>query len=210
MGDENPICTHGDYSKPSHKGYRNTIELPIWNNMIPLRSDTIQLVLNGCSFHRLRSEDPNQHLTDFLKLVDSLNLDGENKERTRLRCREIKGRNKDGKNRVKKIEKIIRESTFGFKPDTRNNQNIKSQHDPDPQSTPQVHPSFEENIPPVTYPDKVEKIIGILIEVEPSDETPLEDLGLNIYSHYILLSSKEIPNFDESERQPQPLPNYPP
>ncbi|GKB66233.1 zinc finger, CCHC-type containing protein, partial [Tanacetum coccineum] len=32
----------------------------------------------------LRSEDPNQHLKDFLKLVDSLDLDGENRERTRL------------------------------------------------------------------------------------------------------------------------------
>ncbi|GKC93745.1 zinc finger, CCHC-type containing protein [Tanacetum coccineum] len=30
-------------------------------------------------------EDPNQHLKDFLKLVDSLDLDGENRERTRLR-----------------------------------------------------------------------------------------------------------------------------
>ncbi|GJY19360.1 hypothetical protein Tco_0390851 [Tanacetum coccineum] len=39
---------------------------------------------NGYSFHGLRSEDPNQHLKDFLKLVDSLNLDGENRERTRL------------------------------------------------------------------------------------------------------------------------------
>ncbi|GJX64905.1 hypothetical protein Tco_0299248 [Tanacetum coccineum] len=47
MGDENPIRTLGDYSKPSHEGYMNTIELP----------------------------DPNQHLKDFLKLVDSLDLD---------------------------------------------------------------------------------------------------------------------------------------
>nr|GEW79960.1 hypothetical protein [Tanacetum cinerariifolium] len=31
MGDENPIRTLGDYSKPSHKGYRNTIELPEGN-----------------------------------------------------------------------------------------------------------------------------------------------------------------------------------
>ncbi|GJS08970.1 zinc finger, CCHC-type containing protein [Tanacetum coccineum] len=85
MGDENPIRTLGDYSKPSHEGYRNTIELPVGNNMVPLRSDTIRLVQNGCSFHGLRSEDPNQHLKDFLKLVDSLDLDGENKERTRLR-----------------------------------------------------------------------------------------------------------------------------
>ncbi|GJR13708.1 zinc finger, CCHC-type containing protein [Tanacetum coccineum] len=55
MGDENPIRTLGDYSRPSHVGYRNTIELPEGNNM------------------------------DFLKLVDSLDLDGENRERTRLR-----------------------------------------------------------------------------------------------------------------------------
>ncbi|GJS75084.1 hypothetical protein Tco_0724965 [Tanacetum coccineum] len=57
MGDENPIRTLGDYSKPSHEGYRNTIELP----------------------------DPNQHLKDFLKLVDSLDLDGENRERMHIK-----------------------------------------------------------------------------------------------------------------------------
>ncbi|GKE42041.1 zinc finger, CCHC-type containing protein, partial [Tanacetum coccineum] len=54
------------------------------NNVVPLRSDIIRLVQNGYSFHGLRSQDPNQHLKNFLKLVDSLDLDGENKERTRL------------------------------------------------------------------------------------------------------------------------------
>ncbi|GJS36905.1 hypothetical protein Tco_0535287 [Tanacetum coccineum] len=84
-GVENPNpLTLGDYSKPSHEGYWNTIELPVGNNVVPLRSDTIRLVQNGCSFHGLRSEDPNQHLKDFLKLMDSLDLDGENRERTRL------------------------------------------------------------------------------------------------------------------------------
>ncbi|GJW87780.1 hypothetical protein Tco_0163120 [Tanacetum coccineum] len=68
------MCTLEDYSRPSHEGYRNTIELPKGNNVVPLRSDTIWLVQNGCSFHGLRSEDPNQHLKDFLKLVDSLDL----------------------------------------------------------------------------------------------------------------------------------------
>nr|GEZ82864.1 Gag-Pol polyprotein [Tanacetum cinerariifolium] len=53
--------------------------------MVPLRSDTIWLVQNECSFHGLQSEDPNQHLKDFLKLGDSLDLDGENRERTCLR-----------------------------------------------------------------------------------------------------------------------------
>nr|GEU55986.1 integrase, catalytic region, zinc finger, CCHC-type, peptidase aspartic, catalytic [Tanacetum cinerariifolium] len=62
MGDENPIRTLGVYSKPSHEGYKNTIELAIRNNMVPFRSVTIRLVQNGCAFHGLQSEDPNQHL----------------------------------------------------------------------------------------------------------------------------------------------------
>ncbi|GKC60134.1 zinc finger, CCHC-type containing protein [Tanacetum coccineum] len=61
LTDENPIRTLEYYSKPSHEGYRNTIELPVGNNV-----------------------DPNQYLKDFLKLVDTLDLDGENKERRRL------------------------------------------------------------------------------------------------------------------------------
>ncbi|GKC13663.1 retrovirus-related pol polyprotein from transposon TNT 1-94, partial [Tanacetum coccineum] len=60
-----------------------------------------------------------------------------------------------------------------------------------PQSTLQVLPSFEENTSPVTYPDEVKEIIGILIEVKPLDETPLEDLGLNTCNHDILLSSRK-------------------
>ncbi|GJY34787.1 MAK10-like protein [Tanacetum coccineum] len=76
MGDENLICTLGYYSKPSPEGYRITIELPMGNNVVPLRFDTIRLVQNGCSFYELLSEDPNQYLKDFLKLVDSLDLDG--------------------------------------------------------------------------------------------------------------------------------------
>ncbi|GJR76725.1 MAK10-like protein [Tanacetum coccineum] len=85
MGDENHIRTLEDCSKPSHEGYINTMKLLVGNNVVPLRSDTIRLVQNRCSFHGLQSEDPNQHLKDFLKLVDSLDLDGENRERTRLR-----------------------------------------------------------------------------------------------------------------------------
>nr|GEV13025.1 hypothetical protein [Tanacetum cinerariifolium] len=46
MGDANPIRTPGDYYKPSHEGYRNTIELPVRNNVVPLRSDTIRLSLS--------------------------------------------------------------------------------------------------------------------------------------------------------------------
>ena len=76
--------TLGEYSRPSHQGYRNTIELT-GANVTPLRSDTIRLVQSGCAFHGLRSEDPNQHLKDFLKIVDSIDLDVETRETTRLR-----------------------------------------------------------------------------------------------------------------------------
>nr|GEW49186.1 putative reverse transcriptase domain-containing protein [Tanacetum cinerariifolium] len=75
---------HPEHKAKPHEGYMNTIELPVGNNVAPLRFDTIWLLQNGCSFHGLRSEDPNKHLKDFLNLVDSLNLDGENRERTRL------------------------------------------------------------------------------------------------------------------------------
>ncbi|GKC59423.1 hypothetical protein Tco_1087021 [Tanacetum coccineum] len=44
----------------------------------------------------------------------------------------------------------------------------------------------------------------IPMEVEPLDETQLEDLGLNTCNHDIPLSSREVPSFDESEPQPQP------
>nr|GEY41766.1 reverse transcriptase domain-containing protein [Tanacetum cinerariifolium] len=83
-GEENPIRTLGDYSRPSHKDYRNTIELLEGKNVVPLQSDTIRLGQNGCSFYGLRSKDPNQQLKDFLKLVDSLDLNGENRERMLL------------------------------------------------------------------------------------------------------------------------------
>ncbi|GJW95996.1 hypothetical protein Tco_0177804 [Tanacetum coccineum] len=51
--------------------------------------------------------------------------------------------------------------------------------------------------------------VGLPIEVEPLDETPLEDLGLNTCNHDTPLSSREIPGFDESEPQPQPFPSFP-
>ncbi|GJS83042.1 zinc finger, CCHC-type containing protein [Tanacetum coccineum] len=63
----------------------NTIELSVGNNVVPLQSDTIELVQNRYSFHGLLFEDPNQHLKDFIKVMDSLDRDGENRERTRLR-----------------------------------------------------------------------------------------------------------------------------
>ncbi|GKB10381.1 hypothetical protein Tco_0844304, partial [Tanacetum coccineum] len=69
MRDENPIRTLGDYSKPSYKGYRNTIELPEGNNMIimvnkipPDHMDDVPVV------------EPNQH-DDVLVILEPVLVD---------------------------------------------------------------------------------------------------------------------------------------
>ncbi|GKE05119.1 hypothetical protein Tco_1397137, partial [Tanacetum coccineum] len=59
-----------------NEGYRNAIKLPEGAKVSPLRSDTIRLVQNGCAFYGLMSEDPIQHLKDFLRIVDSIDLNG--------------------------------------------------------------------------------------------------------------------------------------
>ncbi|GJT96897.1 hypothetical protein Tco_1092415 [Tanacetum coccineum] len=81
MGDENPIRTLGDYSKPSHKGYRNTIELPEGNNVVPLRSDTICT----CTFQGSKNEDPLHHVKHYLSIVDNIQADGATRDTSRLR-----------------------------------------------------------------------------------------------------------------------------
>ncbi|GKC92484.1 hypothetical protein Tco_1157926 [Tanacetum coccineum] len=97
---------------------------------------------------------------------------------------------------------LVKESIFGFKPGTNNNQNIKSRYDAESsslQSSLQVLPSFEVYTPPVTYPEEVKETIGIPMEVEPLDHTKLEDLGLNTCSYDIFLSYREISSVDEPE-----------
>ncbi|GJT03539.1 hypothetical protein Tco_0824708 [Tanacetum coccineum] len=73
-----------------------------------------------------------------------------------------------------------------------------------PKITTQTLPSFEEYILPVTYPEEVEKTLWSPIEVEPLNETKLEEVDLNC-NHNTPLSSREVPSFDGLE--PQPLPN---
>ncbi|GKB71099.1 zinc finger, CCHC-type containing protein, partial [Tanacetum coccineum] len=91
--DKNPHRTLGDYSRPSHEGYRNTIEVPNGNDLVPLRSDTIRLVQNGCSFHGLRAHSTDlrsririKHLKDFFKNYGfSINLNVETMKKDALR-----------------------------------------------------------------------------------------------------------------------------
>ncbi|GJV84783.1 hypothetical protein Tco_1524681 [Tanacetum coccineum] len=61
---------------------------------------------------------------------------------------------------------------------------------------------------PVTCPKEVEETLRTQVEVEPLDETKLEDLGLNTCNHDIPLSNRKVPSFDEPKPQPNPLPNY--
>ncbi|GJS94250.1 hypothetical protein Tco_0801218 [Tanacetum coccineum] len=63
MGDENPIRTLGDYSKPNHKGYRNTIELSVGNNVDCKTSQRYPDVPTTSWKISLRSMDSFQGLT---------------------------------------------------------------------------------------------------------------------------------------------------
>ncbi|GKE36830.1 hypothetical protein Tco_1460235 [Tanacetum coccineum] len=75
MGDANPIRTLRDYSKPSHEGYRNTIELPVGNNMVPLRSDTIwtaKLRNNILMFQQHQGESLSEAWTRFKDLLQKV------------------------------------------------------------------------------------------------------------------------------------------
>ncbi|GKB45413.1 hypothetical protein Tco_0896166 [Tanacetum coccineum] len=62
--------------------------------------------------------------------------------------------------------------------------------------------AYDENLDSL----EVEETLGTPMEVEPLDQTKLEDVGLT--NHNIILNSREVPSVDGSE--PQLLPNFPP
>ncbi|GKB03468.1 hypothetical protein Tco_0831611 [Tanacetum coccineum] len=72
MGDENPIRTLGDYSKPSHEGYRNTIELPVGSNVLrDLIAEESWALLEDLALYDNESwNDPR----DFAKPVKAITL----------------------------------------------------------------------------------------------------------------------------------------
>nr|GEZ60646.1 MAK10-like protein [Tanacetum cinerariifolium] len=107
--DENPIRILGDYCKPSHVGYRNTIELLVGNNMVRLRSDTIPLVQNGCSFHGLEKEEKSDKCDvatdDGSKKTDGPNMEVSVKETKTKNGAENRTKNKPIK-KAKKEEAV--------------------------------------------------------------------------------------------------------
>nr|GEW04034.1 MAK10-like protein [Tanacetum cinerariifolium] len=84
MENKNPIRTFRDYYIPRHEGYQNTIELPDGNNVVPLRSDTIRLVQNECSFHELRTpkkvlvkEETGNPITKNINVISLIKIEKE-------------------------------------------------------------------------------------------------------------------------------------
>ncbi|GJZ40469.1 hypothetical protein Tco_0587032 [Tanacetum coccineum] len=81
MGDENHIRNLGDYSKPSHEGYRNTIELPVGNNLVPLQPDTIRTaklcndILMFQQHHGESLLEASTHFKDLLQKVPHHGID---------------------------------------------------------------------------------------------------------------------------------------
>ncbi|GKA73616.1 MAK10-like protein [Tanacetum coccineum] len=85
MGDENPICTLEITPNLATKAAKTSLSSPMgtmWCRCDPTPSGWCKTDAHSIDFGpRIQ----NQHLKDFLKLVDSLDLDVANRERTRLR-----------------------------------------------------------------------------------------------------------------------------
>ncbi|GJW34226.1 hypothetical protein Tco_0054258 [Tanacetum coccineum] len=71
MGDENPICTLGDYSKPSHEGYRNTIELLVGNNVDYMAVHTERMERFENAIFK-QHEEINDRMTEMFGLLKEL------------------------------------------------------------------------------------------------------------------------------------------
>ncbi|GJU36422.1 MAK10-like protein [Tanacetum coccineum] len=71
MGDENPILTLGDYSKPSHEGYRNTIKLPVGNNVDYMAAHTERMERFDNAIFKQR-EEINDRITEMFGLLKEL------------------------------------------------------------------------------------------------------------------------------------------
>ncbi|GJZ91266.1 hypothetical protein Tco_0663193 [Tanacetum coccineum] len=74
MGDVNPICTLGDYFRPSHEGYRNTIEL--LKGSISTWEDLITRFIAQFQQHQRESlSEAWTHFKDLLKKIPHHGID---------------------------------------------------------------------------------------------------------------------------------------
>ena len=74
--------------------------------------------------------------------------------------------------------------------------------------SPQALPSLEEHTSPITYPEEVEETIGTLIDREPLDQTPLENVGLDACCHDLSLSPREVPILMNRSLNQKPYPIF--
>lgn len=74
-----------DYSSPNRRGFSNAIVFPNERTIEVLRANDVWLVQSVCKFHELQTDDPIQHVRDFLKVVDTLHADGATRNTFRLR-----------------------------------------------------------------------------------------------------------------------------
>ncbi|GJX96101.1 hypothetical protein Tco_0351899 [Tanacetum coccineum] len=226
MEGENQRRTLGDYSKPIHEGYRNTIETANMEQELKamecqvnsLMKEAILFVGRSENLWQSYHEPPRQEkfeglVTSFIRnkeeeirqLEEYMNIIGNEFMQMSLKESESLVNSKSLESFgvkappsypnsfppkqlcVKYVHIIlpnpllVRESTFGFKPDTKNNKNVKFQQDAE--NSLQVISSFEVYASSVTYPEEVEETIGTPMEVEPLDHTKLEDLGLSTCTH---------------------------
>ncbi|GJW21918.1 hypothetical protein Tco_0032540 [Tanacetum coccineum] len=73
-----------------------------------------------------------------------------------------------------------------------------------PESTIQTLLSFEEYTRLVTYPEEIEKTLGTPIEVEPLNETKLEEVGLNCNHNTPFSSRMEVVDYLTTQTPPSP------
>ncbi|PWA91946.1 reverse transcriptase domain-containing protein [Artemisia annua] len=79
-----PKCLK-DYSSPTPRGFSNAIVFPNEHTSGVLRATDVWLIQSVCKFHGLKTEDPIQHIKDFLKIVDIIHTDGATRDTSRLR-----------------------------------------------------------------------------------------------------------------------------
>ncbi|GJS50392.1 hypothetical protein Tco_0600513 [Tanacetum coccineum] len=75
MGDENPLRTLGDYSKPSHESYMHTIELPVGNNVV--MAAMVISISSDVSVESVGSSFPRVILIGSISVKVSVTLEGE-------------------------------------------------------------------------------------------------------------------------------------
>ena len=71
----------GSYSAPTADLYEKSIVVPpIAANNFELKPQLVTLVQQNCQYHGLSQEDPNQFISNFLQICDTVKTNGVNPE----------------------------------------------------------------------------------------------------------------------------------